>query len=322
MSQIITKPAAKQMASSEPTVKQMLEANKAQIAAALPSHLKPERMLRIALTEINKNPELSACDPISFCGAIVQCAQLGLEPGNALGHVYLIPFWNAKKSKKEVQIIIGYRGLIDLARRSGQIVSISARVVYQNDIFEYEYGLEEKLVHVPARGDTGEILYAYSVAKLKDGGHQFEVMSKSQIDKIAKDGNPVWKNHYDEMARKTLIRRLFKYLPVSIEIASSLDLIDTEETGGSQNNARVLTEHGVSWTAPVTTPQDIGEAVRVESDSAQRLEVLDRVEKAIAEKYKTGDAIIAFEESIGMAMADVAGLPIEGLLAVMKLIRS
>ncbi|HEJ2203269.1 TPA: recombinase RecT, partial [Pseudomonas aeruginosa] len=110
---------------------------KAQMALALPKHMTADRLARIALTEIRKVPALAKCNQESFLGAVMQCAQLGLEPGNALGHAYLLPFGNgkAKDGLSNVQLIIGYRGMIDLARRSGQIVSLTARTVHQNDQF-------------------------------------------------------------------------------------------------------------------------------------------------------------------------------------------
>src|SRR5690606_19283017 len=117
---------------------------KAQIQAALPKHMTPERMARIVTTEIRKNQGLVKCDRNSFLGAVIQCAQLGLEPGNSLGHAYILPYG------KQAQLIVGYRGMIDLARRSGQIVSISARTVHEGDEFAYRYGLEESLTHRPS----------------------------------------------------------------------------------------------------------------------------------------------------------------------------
>lgn len=113
---------------------------KAQLAAALPKHIAPDRMIRIVTTEIRKTPALANCDMQSFIGAVVQCSQLGLEPGSALGHAYLLPFGNgkSKSGQPNVQLIVGYRGMIDLARRSGQIVSISARTVRESDKFHFE----------------------------------------------------------------------------------------------------------------------------------------------------------------------------------------
>src|SRR5690606_11267902 len=123
---------------------------------------------------------------------------------------------------KECQFVIGYKGMIDLARRSGNIESIYAQVVKENDEFEYQYGLEPDLKHKPAMKDRGKTIGAYAVAKFKDGGYQFEFMSVDEIEKrrkrsAAKDSGP-WVTDYDEMCMKTVIRHMFKYLPISIEI--------------------------------------------------------------------------------------------------------
>lgn len=219
---------------------------KQQMALALPKHMTADRLARIAMTEIRKKPMLARCDQQSFLGAIMQCAQLGLEPGGALGHAYLLPFNNRAKKTVEVQFIVGYRGMIDLARRSGQIVSLSARAVHANDEFSYEYGLDEKLHHKPyEKGDPGQLTHVYAVAKLKDGGIQFEVMSIEQVNAVraqskAKDDGP-WGTHFEEMAKKTVIRRLFKYLPVSIELSTAVALDERTDAGISQDNSLVVT---------------------------------------------------------------------------------
>ncbi|EOV0997617.1 recombination protein RecT [Edwardsiella piscicida] len=227
---------------------------KKQLAAALPRHITAERMIRIITTEIRKNPELAECTQQSFIGSVVQCSQLGLEPGNSLGHAYLIPFNKNKKnpatgkwesSSKEVQLIIGYRGMIDLARRSGQIVSISARTVRQGDQFSYEYGLNETLKHVPSDNDSPPITHVYAVAKMKDGGVQFEVMTFSQIEKVRTGESKTpekgpWADHWEEMAKKTVIRRLFKCLPVSIEMQKAVILDEKAEANIDQENASVI----------------------------------------------------------------------------------
>lgn len=206
---------------------------------ALPKHMNPDRMSRIALTELRRTPKLSECNPMSFVGAVIQCSQLGLEPGNNLGHAYLIPYG------KECQLIIGYRGMIDLARRSGQVVSLQAHVVYENDTFEFEYGLTPKLRHVPARSNHGNFVYVYACATLKDGGAQFEVMSREDIEQIMaaskSSRSGPWQTHFDEMARKTVIRRLFKYLPVSVEMTQAVTLDEAAESG-MQNNSAII-EH-------------------------------------------------------------------------------
>jgi recombination protein RecT len=220
---------------------------KKQMALAMPKHLTADRLMRIAMTEVRKVPALGKCNVQSFMGAIMQCAQLGLEPGAALGHAYLLPFGNGKASDglANCQLIIGYRGMIDLARRSGQIISLNARAVYSNDQFAYTYGLDETLEHIPATGDRGEFTHVYAVAKLKGGGIQFEVMSKADVLKVkatSKAGNNgPWVSHFDEMAKKTVIRRLFKYLPVSIEVTQAVILDEKADAGVDQDNASAIT---------------------------------------------------------------------------------
>jgi recombination protein RecT len=242
MSTAMTEPKQNlQRAAKAPTVPDLLQQHKAQIAAALPRHMTADRMARIAMTELRKNPELMQCCPYSFMGAVVQCAQLGLEPGGGLGHAYLVPFFNSKSKKKEVQFIPGYRGMVSLARRSGQVVSLHAHAVYEGDLFDYELGLEEKLKHKPAmpRKADAKILYVYAIAHLKDGGHQFTVMSADEVNRIAKNTGP-WKDHYEEMAKKTAIRRLFKLLPVSVEMERAVGADELQEADVSQDNALVL----------------------------------------------------------------------------------
>lgn len=231
---------SKELQQVQSSVGKMLMANKAKIATALPKHLTTDRMLSIVMTEVRKNPELANCNQQSLISAVIQSSQLGLEPGSALGHAYLIPFKNNKQGTVDCQFLVGYRGMIDLARRSGQVVSLSAQVIYENDAFEFEYGLDEKLKHVPCRDDRGRFIGAYAVAKLKDGGHQIEVMWKNEIDKVrdtskAKSFGP-WVTNYEEMAKKTVIRRLFKYLPVSIEMQKAITLDESAERGEQDNS--------------------------------------------------------------------------------------
>jgi recombination protein RecT len=215
----------------------------AQIKAALPRHMTPERLARIITTEIRKVPKLAECTPVSFFGAVIQCAQLGLEPGNALGHAYLLPYG------KDVQLIIGYRGMIDLARRSGQIISIDARAVYEGDRFECRLGLDPHIDHVPDwtnpnRTKGEKLQFVYAVAKLKDGGLQFDVMSRAEVEGIRArskaGGNGPWKTDYQAMALKTVVRRLFKFLPVSIEMQRAVGLDERAEAGLSQDNGAVI----------------------------------------------------------------------------------
>lgn len=247
--QAATGTAVQQQNAAPKTIMEMMASAsvKNQMALAMPRHMTADRLMRIALTEVRKVPALGKCNVQSFMGAIMQCAQLGIEPGAALGHAYLLPFGNGKASDglANCQLIIGYRGMIDLARRSGQIISLNARSVHANDTFHYSYGLDETLEHVPAPGDRGDLTHVYAVAKLKGGGIQFEVMSKADVLKVkasSKAGNNgPWVSHFDEMAKKTVIRRLFKYLPVSIEMTQAVVLDEKADAGIDQDNASALT---------------------------------------------------------------------------------
>lgn len=217
------------------TINDLLEMMKPAIAQAIPQHMTPERLLRIATTCIRTNPKLKVCTPESLLGAIMQCAQLGLEP-SILGHAYLVPYKNKDKEtgqyRDECQFQIGYKGLIELARRTGQISSIMAQAVHEKDEFHYEYGINEQLKHVPADGDRGPVVKYYAYAKFKDGGYSFLVMSRKDIEihrdrfSKAKSYGP-WVDHFDEMAKKTVLKALMKYMPISVEFQRAVDQDET-----------------------------------------------------------------------------------------------
>ena len=230
----------KDLAAMKPAEKvaHLLESRKDSIAAMLPRHLNAERLLKVAQIAATTTPALLECEIPSLISAIGQCAQMGLEPNTVLGHAYLVPF-NAKKGDrwtKSVQVIVGYKGLIDLARRSGHIISIAAHEVREKDLFELEYGLEEKLRHVPSTQDRGDIIGFYAVAHLKDGGHAFDFLPVSEVNTI-RDGTQSkgkygpWKDHYVEMGKKTAVRRLAKMLPLSVEFAAAAAMDDITERG-------------------------------------------------------------------------------------------
>lgn len=235
------------------TVASFFNANKETLKALLPAHMTPERMMKIALGALRTTPKLMDCTIESLFGSVVVCAQMGLEPNTPQGHIYLIPFENRRKQSTEVQIIVGYKGLIDLARRSGQIESLSSRVVHERDEFDIDYGTSDQIVHKPfLRGDRGKIVGFYAVAKLKGGGVQFEFMSVAEVNAV-RDGsqgyqtakrfnktNTPWISNYEEMGKKTVIRRLTKYLPMSIELANAVALDGRAEGGETQGLDRVL----------------------------------------------------------------------------------
>lgn len=232
----------------------LLDKRKGEIAKLLPSHLNPERLLKVATIAATTTPALVKCDVASLVAAIGQCAQIGLEPNTILGHAYLVPFNTKRKDAdgnerwvNSVQVIVGYKGLIDLARRSGQIVSIAAHEVCKNDEFDLVYGLKEDLRHKPALGDRGDVLGFYAIAHLVGGGHAFEWLSVAQVEKIRdasqgwqqaikfkkQDIHP-WAQHFVEMGRKTAIRRLAKYLPLSIEFQRAANLDEQATLGKDQ----------------------------------------------------------------------------------------
>lgn len=230
---------SKVVPSNKQLVGNLIESNKTKLMAAMPRHLNTDRLLRVMTTAVNSNPKLLQCHTPSLLGAFMTLSQLGLEPNTPMGHAYLLPFRNNKADRTDVQVIIGYKGLIDLARRSGNVTSIAAHAVHEHDTFEFEYGLQEKLRHVPARANRGEVVAFYAVAHMKDGGHAFEVMSVEDVRAIRASTqgrkNDVWDDHFIEMGRKTAIRRLAKYLPMSIELANATELETRREAGDPQH---------------------------------------------------------------------------------------
>lgn len=193
--------------------------------AVMPKHMSPERMYQVALSAYNKTPRLSECTPQSVLGCLMQCTALGMEPSavDGLGRAYIIPFNNRKTGRMEATFILGYKGMIDLARRSGQLTDISARAVHAGDSFEYRFGLDEELIHVPSPDYDGTqpITHVYCVAHFRDGGHYIEVMTKSEVDAVRKRSKSAnsgpWVTDYEAMAKKTVVRRAFPFMPVSVE---------------------------------------------------------------------------------------------------------
>lgn len=202
--------------------RKFLRTMEGQLAAALPKHGRAERMIRVVLTEVSKNPDLLECTENSMVGALLHAAQLGLDVGSVLGQAYLIPFRN--HGRLEVSLIPGYKGLVKLAYQSGEVGAIRARVVYAKDKFSYGYGLDEYLEHVPYRGaDRGPMVAVYAVARIKGVNEaQFVVLERHEVEEIrdkfskrAKSGP--WVDDFEEMAKKSAIRRLCKLLPASVE---------------------------------------------------------------------------------------------------------
>ena len=219
------------------TIKSYVKSMESGIKAALPSVMTPERFTRMVLTALSSTPELNDCTPQSFLGAMMSAAQLGLEPNTPLGQAYLIPYWNTKKGTREAQFQIGYKGLIDLAYRSGEVELVQAQCVYANDTFDCRFGLEPKLEHVPADGERGELVKVYALFKTKSGGFGFEVMSVEDIKEHAKKYSQSfsksyspWKTNFEEMAKKTVLKKCLKYAPLKSDFARGITADETIKT--------------------------------------------------------------------------------------------
>ena len=209
----------------------LLAKSKDQIRLALPKHLTPERMIRMALTLYGKNDQLKKCTPLSIIGCVIQASELGLELSSPLGHAWMVPY------KDVATFQIGYKGFIELAFRSGKVSSLPMRTVYANDIFDVRYGTDQKIIHKPALKDRGEVIGYYAAIYLKDGGRDFEWMSNEDIDqhykqyvKFKRDDGP-WKTSRDAMAMKTCVRMLAKRIPVSTELAIAVQNDEMQEAG-------------------------------------------------------------------------------------------
>lgn len=222
-------------------VRGLLKGAMPQILMALPKHMSGDRLARIAMTSIARNPKILDCTPNSLIGAIIQCAQLGLEPDDVRGTAYLVPFFNNKRGKLEIQLIPGYVGLMDLARRSRLVSTIEARPAYTKDVFEFEFGLSPRLKHIPSgQMEVAEITHFYCIGRLRDGGAQVEIMTREQVERVrdrfskAKDVGP-WVTDFEAMGKKTVVRRVCKYLPASPELAVAVALDEIAEVGIPQD---------------------------------------------------------------------------------------
>lgn len=271
------------------------------IKATLPKHIDFGRFCRIALNAMATTPKLLECDQNSFLLAVMRSAQLGLEPDGLMGQAYLIPYG------KSVQLQIGYKGYITLARQSGEISFITAEAVHENDDFDLNIFATPRFSPY-LKGDRGELLGFIAVARFKDESFQYVFMTKDEVDTIRsktqawkqalsdakydnqgnitkfvnKWGKEVdsvpWFHHYNEMAKKTAIRRLAKYLPLSVQKAEKIeslqeagisfdiqngdivemqDITPQEEVIDIQTAPEPVTQPVTPHPAPVATPQPV-----------------------------------------------------------------
>lgn len=268
----------------------LLEKYKGEITRALPKLLTADRLIRTALTAMARKPDLMQCTSHSLISCILTTAQLGLLPDDILGECYLIPFNNNKKGVKECTLIVGYKGLCTLAFRSGQVKSISAIAVYSaglpgGDVFDYDMGLEEKLIHKPSGlSDQTLITHFYAIVRFINGGHVFMVMTRAQVEAVrdqsknymfAKNkADTVWGKNFLEMGCKTVVRRVMKYVPLSPEVARAIGLDEAAEAG-IQNTSVEFIDQMPEFTEDVAheildeNQQDKNEASQKNGDQAK-----------------------------------------------------
>lgn len=202
-------------ANRAPTVLDDVRKMEKQFALALPDHVSPEKFVRVVVTAIQSNPDLKNADRMSVLAAALKCAQDGLMPDGK--EAALVTYGN------KAQYLPMIAGVLTKVRRSGELRTISAHIVYENDTFTYTLGDAEKIEHQPLLdGSRGKPIAAYAIAHTKDGGIYREVMSIEQITQVrnvsrAKNNGP-WVQWWDEMARKTVLRRLAKRLPMSTDL--------------------------------------------------------------------------------------------------------
>lgn len=265
-------------------------------AEVAPKHLTPERIVKMVLLATSRQPKLLDCSQESFLKAAMTSGELGLDCSGTLGRAYLVPFRNNKTGKTEAQFMAGYLGLMDLARRSGEIESITADIVYKDDVFVYEKGLEERLVHKPdleSNREDRDILGAYMICRFRPTGHHIEFMTKRQIEKVrarsrAAQSGP-WVTDYAAMCKKTVLRAGLKFCPLSIETLHAIAKTDDEFSDSIVTMEREQlreTNGREKWGLNVTVPEITEEQETTEPP----IDVTPEPEQPPADETKTEPA--------------------------------
>lgn len=222
------------------SLKDLINARQGEIARVLPSVLPADQFTRLALNALINTKHLAECDMPSFYSSLMTCAQLGLKP-NVNGEGYLLPYFNGKTKRYNCQFIPGYKGLMILARRSGEIASIDAQTVYENDEFSLSYGFEPCLIHKPLlTGDRGAVKGFYAAVILKDGGKNAYYMSVDDAKKYGQKysktfNNGPWQTDFEAMAKKSCLRQVLKYCPCSTDVQKAIDAENGYDTDYTDN---------------------------------------------------------------------------------------
>lgn len=227
------------------TLTDQIRAMEDQFALAMPKGAEAAQLVRDALTCLKMTPDLAKCTPASVLGSLMTCAQLGLRPG-VLGHAYVIPFRDRQSGTHQAQLIVGYKGVVELAYRSPSVASVIARTVYEGDTFDVDYGLDDSLIHKPAmEAERTDPTAHYAIVKFNNGGRVFWVMSEAEMQawrkKYGRAGSrSPWVTDYEAMARKTVLLRLAAWMPKSTEMAYAIEVDNGVRT--NVDPAATLTE--------------------------------------------------------------------------------
>lgn len=215
------------------TLQDQIRAMEQQFALAMPKGLEAAQLVRDALTALRQTPDLAKCTPETVLGSLMTCAQLGLRPG-VLGHAWVLPFWDGRSRGHKAQLIIGYKGFVELAYRNPKVASVIARTVYEGDTFEVDYGLDDNLIHKPdMAGPRSTPIAHYAIFKTVDGGRAFWVMTETEVQAWKERHAPrnrqqkivgPWNDHYEAMARKTVLLRLAAWMPKATDLAYAMEV--------------------------------------------------------------------------------------------------
>lgn len=270
-----------------------------EVRTALPPHVDPQKFMRVAMTSISTNPRLLECNRRSLFSACMSAAQLGLMTDGILGEAYLVP--RRQGGEMMAVMVPGYRGLLKLARQSGDLASVDVDVIYDTDKVAWTGGDDAALrVERPFGAEPGKVVGAYAVATFKDGSKQRAVMTAAQIERVRdqSDGwaaykagrikNTPWAAHFEEMAKKTVFRRLAKMLPLSTEAQAALALADADERGAVAQVA----PGGEVIEAPAAPAPDAAPAPAAKRGRPRKLDAVaqaNSAEQPVSEPQTDGD---------------------------------
>jgi len=328
------------------TIRDMILRNRAAFAEVIPNHVSVDRLLRVTSAAIMRSPDLMECTSESLMQSVMEAAQLGLEPTGRWGGAHLVAF-NVKvkergkpdRWEKRATVIYDYRGLAQVARRSGEIATLAAEVVRENDRFDYSLGFSPDLRHVPALDDRGKPICAWAAATLKDGSRYLKIMSVADVESIrqrskAKDFGP-WVTDWEAMASKTVLKKLLNLLPFSVELADALAADDRNNpvevaVRTARSGVAALSRlSGEPQAAIAESPEDAPTAEPEfsqpgdEDDAAHRIELAEVLLARMAELnagQRTALLRAAGATTLphGWTVAEVAELPASVLAAALK----